>query len=90
MKKTGATPIVEDEDLGGGSVLGAVPVQTVLVKYRDGHGQESIKLAAIVPGGEVYFFSRDSLDDRQAQTWLKNGVLKKLNAGSSKDGTLQV
>lgn len=73
IKKTGATPIVEG-DLSGGKVHGVVPVKTVLVKYKDGHGQEAVKLAVIIPGGEVYFFGRDALDLRPAQGWLKAAV----------------
>lgn len=75
--KTGATPIIE-EGLGGGEVLGVMEVKTVLVRFRDGHGREETKLAVIIPGGETYFFGRGSVDDRPAQTWLKEGINRKL------------
>lgn len=73
QKKTGATPIVE-EVLSGGKVQGVVEVKTLLVKYRDGHGEESTKLAVVIPGGEVYFFGREALDLRPAQNWLKAAI----------------
>ena len=73
-KKTGATPTVEGTD-SGAKVLRATPVRTMLVQYRDGYGQEAVKLAAVIPGGEVYFFTRDSLDTRPAQEWLKKAIL---------------
>lgn len=59
-------------------MLGVLPVNTYLVRYRDGHGQEAIKLAVMVPGGDMYFFARDAVDSRPAQTWLKDGVAKKV------------
>lgn len=74
MKKTGATPLVDEGQLGGGKVLGVIDVRTVLVKFRDGHGQESVRLAAIIPGGEVYFFDNKALDLRPAQGWLKSAI----------------
>lgn len=75
IKKTGATPTVE-EGIGGGELLGAIPVKTVLVRYRDGHGKEEVKLAAVIPGGEIYFFGRDAIDTRPVQTWLKKAVIE--------------
>ena len=75
IKKTGATPIVEG-DLGGGEVKGVIPVKTVLVSFRDGHGKDEVKLAVVIPGGEVYFFGREALDTRPAQKWLKAAVLE--------------
>ena len=77
MKKTGATPLIE-EGIGGGDVVGVLPVKTVLVKYRDGHGIEETKLAVIIPGGEVYFFGRNTLDLRPAQKWLKDAIQEKI------------
>ncbi len=77
-KKTGATPLVDEDSLRGGEVLGALPVKTVLVRYRDGHGKESVQLAVVIPGGEVYFFDSKALDTRQAQKWLKAGVLESI------------
>lgn len=73
QKKTGATPLVEG-DLSGGKVKGVVEVKTLLVNYIDGHGLESTKLAVVIPGGEVYFFGREALDLRPAQTWLKASI----------------
>lgn len=77
MKKTGATPLVE-EGIGGGEVQGVVEVRTVLVKYRDGHGTDAIRLAVVIPGGAVHFLDKDAIDIRPVQTWLKNGILAKL------------
>ncbi len=77
QKKTGATPLVEG-DLGGGKVLGVVDVKPVLVNYVDGHGEKGVKLAVVIPGGEIYFFSRDSVDARPAQTWMKAAILERI------------
>lgn len=74
MKKTGATPLVEADGLGGGEVQGVLEVKTLLVKYKDGHGKEEVRLAALIPGGEMYFFDGKALDLRPAQKWLKAGV----------------
>jgi hypothetical protein len=76
MKKTGTTPAV-DEGIGGGEVLGVVEVKTYLVKYKDGHGEVSTKLAMVIPDGETYFFSKGSVDIRPAQRWLREGISKK-------------
>lgn len=65
------------EGLNGGEVQGVVEVKTVLVKYRDGHGQEATRLAVIIPGGEMYFLS-DNVASKQAQSWLKTAVLRRL------------
>jgi hypothetical protein len=73
-KKTSVA--IDPEGLGGGSVEGVIPVQTVLVKYTDGHGVKAVKLAVVVPGGEVYFFDKDAVDERPAQKWLKTAVLE--------------
>lgn len=75
-KKTGATPIVE-EGIGGGEILGVIELKPVMVKLRDGHGQEVTKLAIVVPGGEVYFIN-DTAIGKPAQKWVKAGVLKAL------------
>ncbi len=58
--------------------MGVLPVKTVLVDYTDGHGQKAIKLAVVIPGGEVYFFGRDALDLRPAQSWLKKAITEVL------------
>jgi len=76
-KKTGATPIVE-EGLGGGEILGVVETKTVMVNLRDGHGKEMVKLAIVVPGGDVYFLDESAVKVKAAQSWVRNGVLKKL------------
>lgn len=80
MKKTGATPLVPVESLGGGKVQGVVAVTTVLVMYTDGHGKKEVRLAAVIPGGEVYFFTNNAIDNRPAQQWLKAAVLDKLGS----------
>lgn len=65
--------------IGGGEVLGVVPVKTILVKYRDGRSdKEEVKLAAVFPDGQLYFFGKDALDLRPAQGWLKAGVTAKM------------
>lgn len=77
IKKTGATPIVE-EGLGAGEVLGVTQVRTALVRYRDGYGEESVRLAVVIPGGEVYFYANNALDMRPAQGWIRNAVKKQI------------
>lgn len=77
-KKTGATPIVAIGDLGGGKVQGVTPVTTILVKYTDGHGKKEVRLAAVIPGGEIYFFTNNAIDTRPAQQWLKTAILEHL------------
>ncbi len=63
--------------MGGGEVLGVADLKTVMVKLRDGHGVEQIKIAIVAADGSVYF-----LDDKNimkpAQNWVKSGVLQKL------------
>lgn len=74
------TPIVEESDLGGGNVLGVIPVSTVLVKYKDGNsGRDEVKLAVVIPDGEIYFFERAAVNLRPAQKWLKREVTKALS-----------
>lgn len=80
MKKTGATPLVAVENLGGGRVQGVIPVTTVLVMYTDGHGKKEVRLAAVIPGGEVYFFTNNAIDTRPAQQWLKAAIMEKLGS----------
>lgn len=77
IKKTGATPIVED-GIGGGELHGVVEVKQVLAKFRDGHGREMVRLAIVVPGGEVYFLDDRAMNTKPAQSWLKNAILKKM------------
>lgn len=72
-KKTGSTPVVE-EGLGGGKVMGVLKVEMLLVKYIDGHGEEATKLGIRIPGGDLYFLTRDAVDTRPAQTWLRAAV----------------
>jgi hypothetical protein len=78
-KKTGTTPLVETASLGGGKIYGVMTVSTILVKYRDGReGKDEVRLAVVVPGGEVYFFTNGALDHRPAQQWVKDGIIKYL------------
>lgn len=86
MKKTGATPIVAIEDLRGGRVQGVSPVTTILVKYTDGHGKKEVRLAAVIPGGEIYFFTNNAIDTRPAQQWLKSAILDHLKTQLTKQG----
>lgn len=75
-KKTGMTPLVED-GISKGELLGPpVPVRTVLVRYKDGHGQEATKLAIVIPGGEIYFHGKDAVDTRPVQRWLKAAIIE--------------
>lgn len=83
-KKTGATPLVATESLGGGKVQGVTPVTTVLVMYTDGHGKREVRLAAVIPGGEVYFFTNNAIDTRPAQQWLKTAILGHLQSKLTK------
>jgi hypothetical protein len=75
IKKTGATPAIE-ENVGGADILGVVEIKPVMVKMRDGHGVEMVKMGFLVPGGEVYFLEEKVV--KQAQNWVKKGVLKKV------------
>lgn len=79
IKKTGATPIVE-EGLSRGEVLGVIPLYVEMVKFRDGHGKEETKIMVSIPNGESYFLTRDALDLRPAQAWLKKAVANKRDA----------
>jgi hypothetical protein len=76
-KKTGMTPIVDTEDLNGGRVHGVVPCTTVMIKFRDGRtGRDEVRLAVVVPGGEMYFFPTRQFEP--AQKWIRNAVVKEL------------
>lgn len=71
------TPIVDIEDLNGGRVYGVTPCTTVLVKFRDGRtGRDEVRMAVVVPGGEMYFFPTRQFEP--AQKWVRNAVVKKL------------
>jgi hypothetical protein len=76
IKKTGATPIIE-ENVGGAEVIGVVELRAIMVKLRDGNGVEMVKMGFQVPGGEVYFLD-EKIISKPAQTWVKNGIVKKL------------
>ena len=73
-KKTGATPAVE-EGIGGGEVLGVAETKIVIVRLRDGHGQEMIKLAVVSPDGATNFFE-DKVLGKPVQAWVKKGILR--------------
>ena len=77
VTKTGATPVEESADEAG-KVLGVVETKTVLVNLRDGYGKEMVKLAVVVPGGEVYFLDEAAIKTKPAQAWVKTAVLQKL------------
>ena len=79
LKKTTSVQI-EEESLAGGEVLGVLEITPVLVNYRDGHGQTETKIALVIPGGEVYFLTKDGVDHRPAQTWVKKAISKKLSS----------
>jgi len=77
IKKIGTTPEIE-EATGGAEILGVIEPRSVMVKMRDGNGIETVKMGFVVPGGELYFLEEKSF--KQAQKWVRNGVLKKLSA----------
>jgi len=76
IKITGKTPM-EEGATGGAEVLGVVEIKPIMVKIRDGHGVEMVKLGFQVPGNDVYFIDEKSIS-KPAQTWVKNGIAKKL------------
>jgi len=76
IKKTGTTPTIE-ENTGGAEILGVLELKPIMVKMRDGHGAEMVKMGFLVPGGEVYFLEEKGIS-RPAQTWVKTGIQKKL------------
>lgn len=83
------TPTVPTEDLSGGRVLGVLPVNTALVRYIDGtNGREVVRVAVVIPGGEVYFLNNNSIDMRPAQQWLKAAVHARLASKASGNNQL--
>ncbi len=85
-KKTGMTPVVDTEDLAGGRVHGVTSVDTVLVKFRNGRdGKDEVRLAIVIPGGEVYFFPTRTFE--QAQNWIKGAIIKKMEQQKKSPGS---
>lgn len=74
--KAAETPIVET-GIGGGEVIGVIKLDAVLVRYRDGRGQEKVRIALNVPGGELYFLN-DNAIGKASTSWVKKGVEAKL------------
>lgn len=74
--------MVEDSEATAlGEVLGIVELKTVMAKIRDGSGKTLVKIALVVPDGEVYILD-DGLDGnvrmKASQAWVKSQILKKL------------
>ena len=65
------------EGVGGGEILGVAETKLVMVNLRDGHGQNMVKLAVVVPGGDIYFLD-DKTVGKPAQAWVRKGILRKL------------
>ena len=78
--KTGQTPVAElDEVPGTGEIQGTLELKTALVKMRDGRdGKTIVKIAFVVPGGEVYFLDDVAARMKPAQQWAKRQIMKKL------------
>jgi len=63
----------------GGEVLGVIETKTVMVKFRDGYGKQQVRMAVVVPGGDVYLVSEIGTKEYQtAQGWLKSAIIKKM------------
>lgn len=77
MKKKVNT-IASEGASAGGEVLGVAELKPVMVKLRDGYGEEMVKIALIAPDGAVYFTDEDAMKIKPAQQWVKNAVLEKL------------
>lgn len=77
-KKTGATPLPEGAPGGSGEVLGVLEIRPVIIKLRDGYGKDQVRIALVVPGGEVYYLDDAALRRNSAQAWVKKGVLDAL------------
>lgn len=76
-KKTGMTPTVDPEDLVGSRVLGVLECKTVMVKFINGRdGKEEIRLAVVIPNGDVYFFPARTFET--SQKWLRDAIVKRL------------
>lgn len=74
-KKTGATPMVEEEIVGGEVDL--VECKIVLLNITDGRGQKMVRFGVVVPGGDVRILPA-SLETKPATKWLRDKVLMKL------------
>lgn len=83
-KKTGATPLVEGP--AGSEILGVTEVRAALVKLRDGYGKEQVKLAIVIPGGDVLYLDDKSM--KKATSWAASGIKQRL--GLLTDKTEQV
>jgi hypothetical protein len=77
IKKTGMTPEAE-EGIGGGEVQGVTELKTVIVKLRDGHGQEMVKIGLVVPEGDLYWLDERATNLRPAQAWVRRQVKRLL------------
>lgn len=81
-KKTGATPVPEVADLGGGEIIGLVPVKwRGMIHFRDGHGDKMTKMINVFENGDVYFEEAGKFV--LSQKWVKAAVARKLAEASS-------
>jgi hypothetical protein len=84
--KTGMTPMVDSDDLVGSKVYGAIECKIVLVKFRNGReGKDEVRMAILVPGGEVYLFPDRTFERTQAQKWLRDAIVKRLAIKASSE-----
>lgn len=60
----------------GAKDVQAIPVETFLVKYTDGNGEEEVRMGFFV-GNDVRFLKQDSLS-KPAQTWLRDEIFRAL------------
>lgn len=54
----------------------AIPVETFLVKYTDGNGEEEVRMGFVV-GNDIRFLKPDSMS-KPAQSWLKDEIFAAL------------
>ena len=65
------------KDMSMYAVEAYTEVKHVMIKLRDGHGKDMVKLAFVIPGGDVYFLE-EKVIGKPAQQWVRNAVLKAL------------
>ena len=82
-KKTGATPLPE-EDLAAGEIKGMMRVKwRGMIHLRDGHGAMLTEMISVLENGDVYFEKKGNFV--AAQTWVKKAVARKLAANEAPD-----
>lgn len=63
----------------------AIPVETFLVKYTDGNGEEEVRMGFVV-GSDVRFLKQDSMS-KPAQTWLRDEIFRALGKATTEAPT---